>query len=48
VEVLYQFRHPFVLDDSATRATYGIEPTPWESILAETLDGYRRPPAVPP
>jgi ElaB/YqjD/DUF883 family membrane-anchored ribosome-binding protein len=34
--VLYQFRHPFVLDDSATWATYGIQPTPWESILAET------------
>lgn len=47
VEVLYQFRHPFVLDDSATRATYGIQPTPWESILAETLDGYRHPPGAP-
>jgi nucleoside-diphosphate-sugar epimerase len=46
VEVLYQFRRPFVLDDSATRLAYGIEPTPWEAVLAETLDAYRSGRAV--
>jgi nucleoside-diphosphate-sugar epimerase len=47
LEVLYQFRRPFVLDDSDTRRTYGIEPTPWETVLAETLDAYRPGRAVP-
>ncbi|MGC1209316.1 MAG: NAD-dependent epimerase/dehydratase family protein [Ornithinimicrobium sp.] len=31
----YQFTHPFVLDDSATCAHFGMQPQPW----AQTLDG---------
>ena len=27
---------PFVLDDSETRATFGLEPTPWSDVLNST------------
>lgn len=36
-EVAYQHDHAFVMDSSAARSTFGLEPTPWEAILAETL-----------
>lgn len=29
----YQFRHPFVLDSTATTAAFGIEPTPLDEVL---------------
>ncbi len=33
-ETAYQFERPFVLDDTATRETFGLAPTPWEEMLA--------------
>jgi nucleoside-diphosphate-sugar epimerase len=39
---MYQFTSPFVIDDSATRETFGLEPTPWNEMLLTTLDSYRK------
>ena len=39
---LYQFTAPFVIDDTATRAELGLEPTPWDEVLAATLANYRQ------
>ncbi|MFB7946224.1 NAD-dependent epimerase/dehydratase family protein [Kitasatospora phosalacinea] len=36
-ETLYQFERPFVLDDTATREAFGLEPVPWERIVAELV-----------
>jgi nucleoside-diphosphate-sugar epimerase len=36
-EVAYQHARPFVMDSSAARSTFGLEPTPWEDILSATL-----------
>ncbi|MEV1332796.1 NAD-dependent epimerase/dehydratase family protein [Micromonospora costi] len=41
-EVAYQFDRPFVLDSTAATATFGIEPTPSDDVLAETLAALRR------
>ncbi|MEV6338761.1 NAD-dependent epimerase/dehydratase family protein [Nocardia vinacea] len=41
VEVQYQLRRPFVLDSSAATATFGIEPTPTDNALSETIEGLR-------
>jgi hypothetical protein len=38
---MYQFTSPFIIDDSATRETFGLEPTPWNELLSTTLDFYR-------
>ena len=40
-EVLHQHVRPWVMDSSAARRELGIEPTPWEQILREVLDGVR-------
>jgi nucleoside-diphosphate-sugar epimerase len=37
VEMLYEFDRPFVMDSALTQRTFGIEPTPWEAIIAETV-----------
>ena len=37
VEMLYEFDRPFVMDSTLTQRTFGIEPTPWDEIIAETL-----------
>lgn len=39
-EVAYQVDQPFVIDDSAARATFGIEPTPLDDILRDHLSTY--------
>ena len=39
-EVLYQFERPFVSDATETTATFGIEPTPWDEVVARTLVAY--------
>jgi nucleoside-diphosphate-sugar epimerase len=39
--LLYQFEEPFVIDASETTATFGIEPTPWDTVVRETLAAYR-------
>jgi nucleoside-diphosphate-sugar epimerase len=36
VEMTYQFEMPFVIDDARFRATFGVEPTPIEDVVAET------------
>ena len=36
-EVQYQLRRPFVLDSSAATAAFGIEPTPTDDALRETI-----------
>ena len=41
-ETAYQFERPYVLDDSAARATFGLEPTPWSELLAGIVAHYRR------
>jgi len=40
-EVAYQLERPFVLDSTAAQATFGLAPTPWETVLAEVIDHYR-------
>ncbi len=43
LEVEYQLRGPFVLDSSAATAAFGIEPTPTDDALRETIDGLTDP-----
>src|SRR6516225_296019 len=38
-ETEYQFRDDFVMDSTAAQATFGLEPTPWEKIVAVTAAG---------
>jgi nucleoside-diphosphate-sugar epimerase len=38
---MYQFTSPFIIDDSATREAFGLEPTLWNELLSTTLDSYR-------
>lgn len=41
-ETLYQFDAPFFLDDSDTRSTFGLAPTPWDVMLGEQIAAYRK------
>jgi nucleoside-diphosphate-sugar epimerase len=38
LELSYEFEEPFVLDDSAFRKAFGLEPTSLEESLAETVE----------
>jgi nucleoside-diphosphate-sugar epimerase len=38
-EIIYQWERPYVLDDSAARARFGIMPTPWEEVCRRTARG---------
>jgi hypothetical protein len=40
--VQYQLRAPFVIDDSAARAHFGLEPTPWEDLIRDVAGVSRR------
>lgn len=40
-ETAYQRERPYLLDDSAARAAFGIEPTPWNEVLTTLIEGYR-------
>ena len=40
-ETRYQFVRPFVVDSSAAERTFGLAPTPWAQVCAETVEGYR-------
>ena len=40
-ETDYQRERPYLLDDSAARATFGLEPTPWADLLAGMVAHYR-------
>jgi hypothetical protein len=35
----YQWTRPYVLDDTASRAHFGFEPTPWDEICRRSLEG---------
>jgi nucleoside-diphosphate-sugar epimerase len=39
-KTLYQFTSPFVIEDSETRATFGLEPMPWEDVLKATIASF--------
>ncbi len=36
-ELSYQWTRPYLLDDSASRAHFGLEPTPWAEVCRRTL-----------
>jgi nucleoside-diphosphate-sugar epimerase len=36
----YQFQAPFVIDDSAARSTFGLEPTPWGDVIGDLVRSY--------
>jgi nucleoside-diphosphate-sugar epimerase len=36
-ETEYQFRDDFIMDSSAATKTFGLEPTPWEEVVAATV-----------
>jgi nucleoside-diphosphate-sugar epimerase len=37
-EMTYQWTAPYVVDDRASRAHFGIEPTPWEEVCRRTVE----------
>ncbi|MBD3780784.1 MAG: NAD-dependent epimerase/dehydratase family protein [Micrococcales bacterium] len=39
-EVLWQAERPFLLDATATTATFGLRPTAWEEVVAATARGW--------
>jgi nucleoside-diphosphate-sugar epimerase len=41
-KTLYQFQVPFVIDDSETRSTFGLAPTPWDDVLKATIASYTK------
>ena len=41
-ETEYQMGRPFIIDDTATRQTFGLAPTPWKEILTQTLTTYKK------
>lgn len=41
-KTLYQFEVPFVIDDTETRAHFGLRPTPWTTVLDESLAPFRK------
>lgn len=36
-EMLYEFDRPFVMDSTAAQETFGLKPTPWQTVIAETV-----------
>lgn len=41
-KTLYQFQAPFIIDDSETRTTFGLAPTPWDDVLRSTIAFYEK------
>ena len=39
-KTLYQFEVPFVIDDTETRSTFGLAPTPWDEVLRASIAFY--------
>ncbi|WP_291055843.1 NAD-dependent epimerase/dehydratase family protein [Herbiconiux sp.] len=37
-ELSYQWTRPYVLDDTATRAHFGMQPTPWDEVCRRTIE----------
>jgi nucleoside-diphosphate-sugar epimerase len=42
-ETEYQFSEDFVMDSTAARQAFGLDPTPWDSVLAAVLSSYGKP-----
>ncbi len=42
-ETDYQRTRPYLLDDTAARTTFGLEPTPWSEIVSGVVGHYRAP-----
>ena len=36
-ETAYQMQRPYILDDSAARKTFGMQPTSWKQILKDVI-----------
>ena len=36
-ETEHQFRDDFIMDSSAAQATFGLQPTPWDEVVAATV-----------
>ncbi|WP_329347812.1 NAD-dependent epimerase/dehydratase family protein [Streptomyces sp. NBC_01261] len=45
LEIQYQLQQPFILDSTAATAAFGIEPTPTDDALRDTINGLRTPAA---
>lgn len=43
-ETKYQFSEDFVMDSTAARQAFGLDPTPWDSVLTALLGSYGRLP----
>jgi hypothetical protein len=41
-KTLYQFEVPFIIDDSETRSTFGLVPTPWDDVLTSAIAFYTK------
>jgi nucleoside-diphosphate-sugar epimerase len=39
-ETYHQLAAPFVMDSSQAQRTFGLQPTPWDEVLATTLESY--------
>jgi hypothetical protein len=35
------FNAPFVMDDSASRKMFDLEPTPWATVIKNLVNGYK-------
>jgi hypothetical protein len=35
------FDAPFVMDDSAARSTFGLQPTPWDEMIKGLVAAYK-------
>ena len=43
-ETKYQFTEDFVMDSSAAQSAFGLEETPWDSVLAEVISSFKNKP----
>jgi hypothetical protein len=37
----YMFNAPFVMDDSASRKMFDLEPTPWATVIKNLVNGFK-------
>jgi hypothetical protein len=37
----YMFNAPLVMDDSASRKMFDLEPTPWATVIKNLVNGYK-------
>lgn len=45
-ETNYQFESAFIMDSTDAQRHFGVEPTPWETVVRATLDSFRESVAV--